>query len=167
MVIAASANTTDDGATALELSWVKGGVEPPVEPSTTTWAPPVDNSTISPPPPGITHVGLRSFQIFDMNCMEVTQMYDHFQPCFKAASILVQDETVIYFATAYGGIKVYSEEANDVETFVNSTENLQGVAWDPKFQQLYFSTFSSPTSRIYRANADGTEVAVILNSSSG
>ena len=66
--------------------------------------------------------------------------------------------------TSRGGIKAYSEETNEVETIVNSTEFFTGLAWYPKGQQLYFS----PTSEgiIYRANADGSQVVTVLNSSS-
>ena len=52
LVIAASANTTEDGATGLDLSWGKGGGEMPVCNSTTTPQPPAGNSTVFPPPPG-------------------------------------------------------------------------------------------------------------------
>ena len=61
-------------------------------------------------------------------------------------------------------MKVYSEDANDVRTLVNTTEVLVGVAWDPKGQQLYFSTYSTP-SLIYRANADGSEIVGVFSSS--
>ena len=74
-------------------------------------------------------------------------------------------QNVIYFATSGGGIKVYSEATDQVETFVNSTENLSGVAWDPEGQYLYFSRPTLP-SRIYRANADGSQVEIVFSSSS-
>ena len=72
-------------------------------------------------------------------------------------------QNVIYFATNGGGIKVYSEETNDVETIFNSTDALIGVAWDAMDQQIYFSAFYS--SKIYRSNANGTEVVPVLSSS--
>ena len=65
------------------------------------------------------------------------------------------------------GDKIYSEETNDAETFVKSTEKVWGVAWDPKGQQLYFSSYSdSSIGEIYRANADGAEIVTVFNSSS-
>ena len=74
-------------------------------------------------------------------------------------------QNAIYFANGYGGgVKVYSEETSDVETFVNITDPLYGVAWDAKGEQLYFSTWSSP-STIYRSNADGTAVTTVFTSS--
>ena len=38
------------------------------------------------------------------------------------------------------------------------------MAWDAIGQQVYFSSWTSP-GRIYRANADGSEVVTVLNSS--
>ena len=61
-------------------------------------------------------------------------------------------------------MKVYSEETNDVETIFSDAGYLEGVAWDPKGQHLYFSSWSSP-NLIYRASGDGLEVAIVLSSS--
>ena len=64
-----------------------------------------------------------------------------------------------------GRINVNSEKTNDVETVLNTREELIGVAWDAMGQQLYFSSYFSP-SKIFRLNADGMEVVAVLSSSS-
>ena len=60
--------------------------------------------------------------------------------------------TSIYFTTDGGGVKAYSLETSTVTTIVASTENLDGIAYDPMNQKIYYS---SPTN-IYRANTDGS-----------
>ena len=80
---------------------------------------------------------------------------------FECISAVQNGSAVIYFATAGGGgIKVYTEATNQVETFVESVEDLEGVAWDPAEQKLYYCS----TSAIYRAEMDGTAVRTVFNS---
>ena len=52
-----------------------------------------------------------------------------------------------------------------METFVSVPDILSGMAWDPNRRQVYSSTDSLPTSRIYRVNVDGSEVVKVLDSS--
>ena len=57
-----------------------------------------------------------------------------------------------------GGIKAYSEETNQVDTLIDSPENLSGVAWDPIDKKLYFCQVKA----IYRANYDGSNVQTVF-----
>ena len=68
-------------------------------------------------------------------------------------------ESRIYFATDTGGLKQYSFVSNQVNTVVNSSEVLLGVAYDSRIDKIYWCS----SSTIFRANRDGTERETVLN----
>ena len=151
VLIAATANATEDrgNATGFDLSWGKGGDEQSVVCNSTA-------TTLPPPAGNSAH-----------NCVPANSNYHPYKhPVYQLVSE-DQKNVTIYFSTWRGGIKVYSEgkkQRNEVETFVQNKEDLIGLAWDPKGQHHYSATFSSP-SKIYTANADGTEFVNVFNSS--
>ena len=69
----------------------------------------------------------------------------------------------VFFATKASGIKEYLGRTNKTRTFIGSTEDLSGVAWDEKNQQLYYCS----SDNIYRASGDGTSVKSVFNSRDG
>ena len=74
--------------------------------------------------------------------------------------LIVELRNHIFYGTWGGGIKVYWEELNEVHTFIPSSEDLEGVAWDDDNQRLYYCSHSN----IYRINRDGTGVQIVFSS---
>ena len=60
----------------------------------------------------------------------------------------------IYIGTNGGGIQVYSEATHDERTLVNSTEELEGIAYDWANSALYYSSHT----KIYRINPHDTPI---------
>lgn len=77
------------------------------------------------------------------------------------AQLFPDFESKLIFGTVGAGIKTYSKRKNQVDTMIDSSENLSGVAWDPVNKQLYFCRAQA----IYRARHDGSNVRTVFTTS--
>ena len=131
--------------------------------SATKSGPSAGNSAVPPPPHGNSVHNLKAWLHWISEfSFERDSHFCVFSTIF--GSTVSADENVIYFATWAGEIKSYSVETNKTRTIVKrSKEEFDGIAWDPKGQHLYFSTQGRDPSKIFRANADGTEVLTVFS----
>ena len=60
----------------------------------------------------------------------------------------IEPEPVVYFTTNLGGIQKFSRKTRQVATIWNSTEELEGIAFDSANRVLYWTT----SSEILRSN---------------
>ena len=78
---------------------------------------------------------------------------------FNCFYLILPVATHIYFGTAGGGIKSYSLATSTVSTVVDSTEDLEAIAYDSTMNKIYFCRWDP--GQIYRANMDGSEIEIL------